>query len=277
MNKLLSTFINFLSILGWILWFWLVTFFAWIYIPDTNATMSGTGCTFFPTAVYWNTSVWTKVTCHDSELGFLDFWTGYTIGWSFSTNTSLTSFTTTNYWMVGYIYFTGCSWVSQSNQTSTGTCSTYKTIISTWSFLRSWPKGATWSQWPQWPVWNTWATWIQGIPWLDAYEIAQIMWFSGSIDEWLLSLKWATWSIDFSSFTGAIQLNNIVDTWLDPVEFDTGSKIPIIYNDWQGNYFISEEWSLRLVLNILLGILCSYSLIKIFIYFYNKGYGKKTS
>jgi len=105
-------------------------------------------------------------------------------------------------------------------QTSTGTNIWFRVSIGTamsGSIYYSdayWPTGATWATWPTGATWPTWATWSQGNDGYNAFEIAQILWYTGTVTEWFESLKWpmgATWTIDFTSFSWAVNLQNIVN------------------------------------------------------------------
>jgi hypothetical protein len=109
-----------------------------------------------------------------------------------------------------------------------------------------------------WQVWATGATgpsgntWATGPQWNDGYsafELAQINWYTGNILSWLSSLvgpMWPqgnTWTIDFSTFTGAIQFANVVNipaetgATLDPnwFYFALTRKVDgVTYMDWVG-------------------------------------------
>lgn len=115
------------------------------------------------------------------------------------------------------------------------------------SIGEKWATWATWANWANWVNWATWATWPQGNDWYSAYELAQMNWYTWTIIEWLASLiwptgqQWATWVIDFSSFTWAINFQTLVqvDSWatLDPNWFYfaiTRKKDWVTYIDWIG-------------------------------------------
>lgn len=106
--------------------------------------------------------------------------------------------------------------------------------------------------WSKWETGSTWPQGIQGIQgiqgmtwstWLSAYEIAQWWWFTWSEVEWIASIRWqqgATGTIDFSTITGAINLQNVVNIPTQNAELDengfyfaiTREKDGITYIDW---------------------------------------------
>lgn len=242
-----------------------IIFILAILLPSSlYASFTGSSCTFAPTASFGNTLAWGNVTCSSSEWT-INFWQSNTVGWSYWANVSLTSMNSQNYGPVGYAYFTWCSGVA-SNQAGTGTCSTFLILSDYSAIIRSWPTWATWA---------TWATWPQGIQgeagqqwpsWLSAYELALAFWFTGTEIEWIQSLQWPVWStgsLDFSTLSGTINLQNVVNIPDNEATLEADGFYFAITRERDGVTYIDWIW----VRNILFVLVVAWLIIKWIRYF----------
>lgn len=251
----------------WRIIFWIDTFFVsvvliffiWINIPQANAEINGT-CTFAPAS---SSSAWAysaHSSCVFSGITY-DFGQVLTNNYSSlqASNTGANNFqtlTSTNYWSSTCRFTTTTKmWTSNSG--------VYTTLCSL-DLINFPTKWSPWEKWATGSIWHTGATgiWLQWPPWLDVYEVAQIMGFTWSIAEYLESLKWptwATWTIDFSSLSWTISLQNVVNlpsettlTWfLD----SAWSYMPLTQNiDWVNYIHFPSLIYLALALLFLSGV-----------------------
>lgn len=263
--------INFLAVLGWVLWFILLWVWIWLeFTPDTNAYSTGYTCVFWPQSVVWNTYFWNNVTCSKWWNSY-NLWSATYAWWSFGATVYTSTFNTAKYWNIGYVYSASNNWVLWTSQTTTGTLSSVILSVDEDFFIKSitwatWPKWATWATWPTWPTGATWATWLSWPQWNDgynAYELAQLNWFSWTIVEFLESLvwpKWDTWSVAIDlaqSWTISIQsvVNaNLIDdspglsTW--SVYFQVAEK-----KDGKTYIKIDSIRNLSLIVFLLIGLI----------------------
>lgn len=163
--------------------------------------------------------------------GWIKYGSGMNAGWWALTFTNTSYFVYTEKKIFWWCFFTATTATSKTNfqcpaivDAIGGTGATGAT-------------GATGPSGPTGPIGATGATWPQG---LDNYEIALIMWFSGTISEWLESLRGATGTLDFSTLSGSINLQNVVNIpTTDATLNSSGMYIPltakkdgVTYIDW---------------------------------------------
>lgn len=227
--------IDILAFIWWWLGFLLLGAYIWIMYPsDSNALWwtfnvidwdSGETFNFFaPTRSTWWIFLSQSIT--GDTLSDCPTWTNiirtntgysvqYFVWWTFCFNTTITLFWTDNIWITGATGATG----------------------------------------PTGPTGPTGATGATGMPGLDAYEIAQIMGFTGTISEWLASLVWprgATWSIDFSTLSGTIQLTNQVNLPDNNAELSWSGRYfsLLLHKNW--SYYLDMDWIRNIIMYMII-------------------------
>jgi hypothetical protein len=201
------------------------------------------------TNVRWN-QVFASWSCLIDDVGIVYFWSWLTIGWGFWSNTDVNALQSDKYGPIWFCTFTSCSWTWWSTTYSCWTinCPAFWTS----ALLRKWDKGeqglsitgATGGTGATGPTGATGATgasivWPQWNDGYSAYELAQIAWYSGSLTDWLFSLKWErgwTWADGSLIMSGT---TNVYFSWglsgmIPQGEFDSWSVyVPItVDNNW---------------------------------------------
>lgn len=114
-----------------------------------------------------------------------------------------------------------------------------------WLLSLKWEKGDKWDNGTNGTNGTNGINWTNWIDWNDgqsAYEIAVANWFSGTLSQWLLSLKWEKWD-KWDAWTNWTNWIDGVD-WFDWVDWKSAYELAVLgwFSGTQAEWIASLKW-----------------------------------